>query len=249
MIPLVSQSPLLNAARLPVRSINTIATGSALVVAPHPDDETLGCGGAIALLRALGCSIAVLVMSNGTLSHPRSRKYPAPRLQALREAETREALATLGVGATEITFLQLQDGSIPTLESPGIRGAVARCRTYLETLMPDTIFLPWRFDPHPDHRATWKLIHTALLYLNAAPRLIEYPIWDWDLEQQGDFTLKSVIGWRLDINAVLETKLTAIAAYRSQITNLIDDDPDGFQLTPAMLTNFARPWELYLEEV
>lgn len=262
-----SQPSLLNPAALPLRSAQNIA-GSALVVAPHPDDETLGCGGAIALLRALGYPVHVLVVSDGTLSHPRSLKYPAPRLRALREAETLQALSTLGVAETEVTFLRLPDGSIPTSASPGMRAAVMRCRTYLETRLPETIFLPWRFDPHPDHRATWKLIRTALLYLASenpllkrvggslqsssrlSPRVIEYPIWDWDPEQQGDFShMEHIVSWRLDIQTVLESKLTAIAAYRSQTTNLIDDDPEGFQLTPEMLANFARPWEVYLEDV
>lgn len=233
-----------------MRAMNNI-TGSALVVAPHPDDETLGCGGVMALLRTLGYPVHVLVMSDGTLSHPRSLKYPAPRLRALREAETLEALSTLGIGETEVTFLRLADGAIPSSESPGIPEVVARCRRCLEKLMPETIFLPWRDDPHPDHRATWKLISTlAIVDLDNSPRIIEYPIWDWDPEQQGDFTnSKQVVAWRLDIQAVLETKLKAIAAYRSQTTNLIDDDPEGFQLTPEMLANFARPWEVYLEEV
>lgn len=267
MMTTTSQPSLLNSAALPLQSVQTIA-GSALVVAPHPDDETLGCGGAIALLRALGYPVHVLVISDGTLSHPRSLKYPAARLRALREAETLNALSTLGVDAADVTFLRLPDGSIPTSTSPGVRGAVMRCRTYLETWLPETIFLPWRFDPHPDHRATWHLIRTALLYLtsksplskqgggshhfypNGSPRVIEYPIWDWDPEQQGDFShMEHIVSWRLDIQTVLESKLTAIAAYQSQTTNLIDDDPEGFQLTPEMLANFARPWEMYLEDV
>lgn len=243
-----SQSPLLCPEALPFRSIRTIA-GAALVVAPHPDDETLGCGGAIALLRAVGYPVFVLVISDGTLSHPRSIKYPASRLQSLRQAETLEALSILGVEASETTFLQLQDGSIPTLESAGLEEAVERCRTYLENLRPETIFLPWRSDPHPDHRATWRLIRTAIVDLNYSPRILEYPIWDWDPAQQRDSTFEQVVGWRLDIQAVLPTKLKAIAAYRSQTTNLIDDDPEGFQLTSDMLANFTRPWEVYLEEV
>lgn len=46
---------------------------------------------------------------------------------------------------------------------------------------------------------------------------------------------------------MLELKLQAIAAYRFQTTDLIDDDPEGFRLTPEMLANFIHPWELYLE--
>lgn len=247
MRPTANFSPLLNPAALPLRSHRLIA-GSALVVAPHPDDETLGCGGAIALMRSLGYPVRVLVVSDGTLSHPRSLKYPPARLSALRQAETQAALAHLGVKATDITFLQLPDGSIPTVESPDFQAAVARCRAYLAAWMPRAIFLPWRCDPHPDHRATWNLIQTALATMNRSPRIIEYPIWDWDPEQRGAVT-HQVVAWRLDIQTVVEQKQTAIAAYRSQTTNLIDDDPEGFQLTPEMLANFARPWEVYLEEI
>jgi LmbE family N-acetylglucosaminyl deacetylase len=243
--------PLSNLSLLPLQSIDAIVTSRAatvLVVAPHPDDETLGCGGAIALLRSWGCSVRVLVMSDGTLSHPRSLKYPPPRLRALRESETLEALSILNISHAETTFLRLPDGAVPTLESPDAEAAVAQCRAYLQTVQPETIFLPWRFDPHPDHRATWQLLNATWKTLEFSPRLIEYPIWDWDPDQRGDFAeYKQVRAWRLDIRTVLETKLSAIAAYRSQTTNLIDDDPNGFQLTGDMLQNFARPWELYLE--
>ena len=53
--------------------------------------------------------------------------------------------------------------------------------------------------------------------------------------------------WLLDIGAVVELKQQAIAAYRSQTTDLIDDDPEGFRLTDVMLANFTRPWEVYFE--
>lgn len=240
----VDRSPLTDPTVLPLRPATTIAAGSALVVAPHPDDETLGCGGAIALLRSLGCEVQVLVISDGTMSHPRSRKYPATALRALREAETRSAMAVLGVDASFVTFLRLKDGALPTL-APGMSAVASRA---LAAFAPKTIFLPLRYDPHPDHRATWKLIHTALVYLPYTPRLIEYPIWDWDPEQRGSTrATDQLTAWRLDISKVLALKQTAIAAYRSQTTNLIDDDPQGFRLTPEMLANFAHPWEVYLE--
>ena len=233
----------------PLRSISSIAADSALVVAPHPDDETLGCGGAIALLRAAACAVWVLVMSDGTLSHPRSVRYPAPRLRVLREKETLEALSILGISQTETSFFRFQDGSVPNSESSEFQEAVNRCHKFLQTLRPKTIFLPWRFDPHPDHRSTWELIRTAVVTLDYLPRMIEYPIWDWDATQRGDQLERGRFsGWRLDIGSVLEMKQDAIAAYRSQITDLIDDDPAGFRLTPEMLENFAYPWELYLEE-
>ena len=285
----VDASPLSNPSVLPWRLVTEIAHSPALVVAPHPDDETLGCGGAIALLRSLNCDVRVLVISDGTLSHPRSQKYPGHALRELRESETLLALSVLGVEPNAVTFLRLQDGSIPAHD----KNAVASCRTYLTEVAPQIIFLPWRYDPHPDHRSTWKLIHTAHFKLRLSPRFIEYPIWDWDPEQRdkgvwgvggvggdegdegdkGDNLTSSspssspspsspsspssplptppqkLTTWRLNIDRVVELKQQAIAAYRSQTTNLIDDDPEGFRLTPEMLLNFTRPWEVYLEEI
>ncbi|MEH2312166.1 MAG: PIG-L deacetylase family protein [Nostoc sp.] len=238
--------PLDNPSVLPWRSVNEIACSAALIVAPHPDDETLGCGGAIALLRSLNCDVQVLVISDGTLSHPRSRKYPADRLLALRETETLSALKLLGVEANAVTFYRMQDGSISTQ----YQSAVSSCRDYITEVAPQIIFLPWRYDPHADHRATWKLIKAALHDLHLSPRLIEYPIWDWDCEQRGSLPASlEVTTWRLDISTVVEVKQQAIAAYRSQITDLIDDDPQGFRLSAEMLANFTRPWEVYLEEI
>lgn len=238
---------LINPDILPLRTIDKIAQSPILVVAPHPDDETLGCGGAIALLKSLNCDVRVLVMSDGTLSHPRSKKYPAAKLKALRESETIAALSILGIESNNIDFLGLQDGSISTYYSQKTNAIIACCKK-LTQIAPQTIFLPWRYDPHPDHRGTWTLINTALSCIALKPRIIEYPIWDWDPKQRKNIPQSQKIDcFRLDISQVVELKQQAIQAYRSQTTNLIDDDPEGFRLSPQMLANFARPWEVYLQ--
>ncbi len=242
--------PLLSPEDLPLQDLASVVQQRVVVVAPHPDDETLGCGGAIAILCNQGCDVKVLVISDGTLSHPNSQKYPAPALQSMREQETLTALALLGVKQEAITFLRLKDGSVPSCTAPHFKEAKVRCQDYLQKAIPETIFMPRRFDPHPDHRATWQLIRTALLELGMMPRRIEYPIWDWDAKQQKKISdFNRIAGWRLDIDAVLERKRQAIAAYRSQLGQIIDDDPHGFCLLPELLANFVRPWEVYFEEV
>jgi len=243
MVKSVLESP----ATLPLYSVEAIATSPVLVVAPHPDDECLGCGGAIALLRSLGCSVYILVMSDGTMSHPHSQQYPAAALRSLREEETRSAMAILGVDINQITFLRLPDSAVPMPTDLEFSSAVSTCQRYLEAIAPQTIFLPWRHDPHADHRATWQIVRAALK--SPDQRLIEYPIWDWDLAQRGDRLDSNLLNaWRLDIETVRELKQEAIATYRSQVTDLINDDPQGFKLSAEMLMQFAQPWELYLEE-
>jgi LmbE family N-acetylglucosaminyl deacetylase len=220
-----------------------------LIVAPHPDDETLGCGGAIALLQHFGNSVQVLVISDGTASHPNSRKYPEAKLRSLREQETLSALDLLGVNSSAVTFLGLKDSAVPTLGTE-FEQAVASCRTYLSTFKPATIILPWRRDPHADHRASWRILQRAIDDLSISPRILEYPIWSWEQAEIDDIPApQAVKAWRLDTNSVVVKKLAAINQYRSQTTDLIDDDPDGFRLTPEIMAHFARPWELYLEVV
>ena len=245
---LSSQESFLNTPEsLPIWDIKTLVTGSVpesvLVVAPHPDDETLGCGGAIALLRQLDVAVQVSIVSDGTQSHPNSIAYPSTALKQLRERESLSALAILGVAPEAVTFWGMPDGAVLTVVQ---HKEIDRIQKYLCNLTPSIIFLPWRKDPHPDHRASWQLFTTACKQLAYFPRIIEYPIWDWDREQRQDF-LDSVNVWRLDISEVLKLKLRAIAQYRSQISDLIDDDPEGFRLTPEMISNFTQPWEIYLE--
>jgi LmbE family N-acetylglucosaminyl deacetylase len=241
-------SPFTNPQALPLHSIMNIAVEPALVVAPHPDDEALGCAGAIALLRQQDIAVHILVVSDGVRSHPNSCKYPAPALKQLREAETRCAMATLGIEESHITFLGLPDGSIPMKGAVKFKEAVHQCCGYLTTVNPKIIFAPWRSDPHPDHRATWQILEAALKQTALFPRAIEYPIWDWDPKQRQPYYQISSKVWRLDISEVIQLKKKAINMYRSQTTDLIDDDPTGFRLTPQMLSSFANPWEIYLEE-
>jgi LmbE family N-acetylglucosaminyl deacetylase len=242
-------SPLAEVERLPLLPADAaLAFGPTLVVAPHPDDESLGCGGAIALLADAGIPVRVLVVTDGTRSHPNSRRFPAPALRALREQETHAALACLGLGPASAFFLGLGDCAVPAPGEPGFAEALDRCGTLIGQFRPASVLLPWRRDPHCDHRATWQLLMNALAGYAPRPRLLEYPIWVWALAEAGDAPeAGETSAWRLTIDGVAARKQAAIAAHRSQTTDLIDDDPEGFRLTPEVLAHFARPWELYLE--
>ncbi|WP_246455569.1 PIG-L deacetylase family protein [Hymenobacter citatus] len=234
---------------LPLRPADFALTlGSTVIVAPHPDDESLGCGGLLALLRQAGVPVQAVLVSDGTMSHPHSVKFPAAARQALREAELREALTLLGVSTDDLLLLGLPDSAVPTLNQPGFAEAVATLRAYLQRVQPATVLVPWRRDPHPDHRATSQLVAAALTGLPI--RRVEYVVWAWeraaseDLPQPGEVT-----GWRLDISSVLPQKQAAIAAHRSQLApGIIDDDPSGFLLSEQMLAHFAQPIEVYFDE-
>ena len=225
--------------------------GATLVIAPHPDDESLGCGGTLALLHDRGLSVRVVVVSDGSGSHPGSHRFPPEALARVRQSESREAGRCLGLGPTTTGFLGLPDGRVPTPAAPGFAEAAALLRADLVAarFRPATVLLPWRRDPHCDHRASAQLARAALADLRPAPRLLEYPIWAWQAADPRDRPAPGeVLAWRLDLSGVLPRKRAAIAAHRSQTSDLIDDDPSGFRLTAEMLAHFTRPWELFLEQ-
>ena len=83
---------------LPLVGIDTILQGRVpLILAPHPDDESLGCGGLIAQCCAAGTPPHVVILTDGCNSHPNSQTHPPERLRHLREEEAREALLLLGM--------------------------------------------------------------------------------------------------------------------------------------------------------
>ncbi len=223
-------------------------TGNVLVIAPHQDDESLGCGGTIALLRQAGVQVQMVFTTNGSLSHPNSKQYPAAKLTALREQEAISALHLLGVDESHITFLRLQDGSLPVSTAPGFAGAVKALTGVLGSIAPQTILLPWQRDPHPDHRATWQITQEAIRQAGIKPRQLEYLIWLWERAGENDLPMPGEVKvWKVDIKQVMQQKKAAITAHRSQTTRLIGDDPDGFILSPEVLAHFDKPEEVFVE--
>lgn len=226
--------------------------GGVLVLSPHPDDETLGCGGLLALAAQGGRRVRVVLVSDGAASHPGSAVWPPRRLAALRLREMRAALAVLGPGAGALLALGLPDGAIPDA-GPAFEAALAAVLAGpAREIGASTVLTTWRHDPHGDHRAT-ALLAAAVARATGA-RLWEFPVWGWRHRTP-------LAGWppppplalpgppaglRLDIGPVLPLKRAAIAAHASQASGLIADAPGGFRLPEAMLAVLTRPFEVYL---
>lgn len=222
--------------------------GRTLIIAPHQDDETLGCGGLIYLMRKWGIPVDVLFVSDGSMSHPNSKKYPTQKLIKLREQESVNALAILGVNPVRISFLRLKDSQLPFMGSPDFEGAVHAFIEAFEPLRPQTIFVPWERDPHQDHRATWQIADQAIRRMSSPIRRLEYFIWLWERARADDLpTEKDGKLWKAAIATARDYKQRAIASYVSQTTSLIDDDPEGFTLSLDVLAHFDSDTELFLE--
>ena len=233
----------------PVRPASHAATlGRTAIIIPHPDDEALGCGGLLALLRQAGQEVAAVLVSDGTMSHPHSQQFSPAARRELRYAELRHALAVLGVEENNVLYLGLPDSQVPS-EGPAFEEATARLAGFIAQQHPATILTPWRRDPHPDHRATSQLVAAALAQLPQPPRRLEYVVWAWERAAEADLPQPNEgRGFRLDIREVLAQKQRAIAAHRSQLApGTITDDPSGFLLSEAMLAHFAQPTEVFIE--
>ncbi|MCS0501257.1 PIG-L family deacetylase [Ancylobacter sp. GSK1Z-4-2] len=214
-----------------------------LVVAPHPDDESLGCGGLIAACRGNGLPVTIVFVSDGAGSHPHSRAFPPPRLAALRREEAMAAAHQLGVEESHVHFIDLPDREVPT-RGPLAEEAIARIAGLGEGA--DVVLVSWRHDPHCDHQASFELARQAVRRLDGA-RLFEYPVWGLTLSPLEPLDGPAPKGCRVEVEAFLPAKRRAIAAHASQTTNLIHDDPKGFRLTPSLIALFDTRFETYFE--
>jgi LmbE family N-acetylglucosaminyl deacetylase len=223
-----------------------LAVTNVLVIAPHPDDESLGCGGLISRLAAHGRCIYTVFVTDGGASHRASIKWSREALAACREREAREALYRLGVGEHPRMFLRLHDAAMPPDSSEKWRLALGQLDFVLRTFRPDLVLLPWRRDPHCDHRHSWRLVTDAICQSALSPMTLEYAIWLEEFGLPADYPradeVRPIV---FDISLEVGHKRAAIAAHLSQTSDLIDDDPDAFRLSARTIARLSGPCETY----
>jgi LmbE family N-acetylglucosaminyl deacetylase len=218
-------------------------TGDApfVVLSPHPDDETLGLGGLIRQARDVGQRVVVVVLTDGAGSHTNSAAYPASRLIALRKQELFDASQILGLDAGDLHHFDQPDAGAPS-SGPAFDQAVNDLADILRRTGACNLFVTWRHDPHRDHSAA-AAVAEAAVDLCPSVGLWAYPIWGWHLDLDTSIPIDSPSGYRIDITREREVKARAIAAHRSQMTDLISDDPAGFRFSPQTLKPFLGRYE------
>jgi LmbE family N-acetylglucosaminyl deacetylase len=210
----------------------TQAPRRVLVVAAHPDDDAIGCGGTMAMVSAAGGTVCVAYLTDGSQSHPGSRRFSPADVAAIREHEAVDALEELGVTADPL-FFRLPDSELASLAFDERTRVVSRLADFVRSFEPDLILAPWDRDPHPDHMAAAAI---ARLAVQAALRPVAFAGYDvWlsirgaadDRPQPGEVTVATV---NLSEQA-RDAKRRALFAHRSQTSDLIDDDPGAFRIT------------------
>lgn len=214
-----------------------------LILAPHPDDESIGCGGLIRQAVRGGSPVFIDVLTDGSRSHPASVTHPSPVLAALRQQETLLACATLDVSPAHVAFWNEPDAALAT-DGARQQTLVARLQNRIRAVNPGAIFVTWIDDPHCDHKAAFRIATDAIRGLEVRPRLFAYPVWSWTIETTRHRHEGDVV--RLDVASDLERKRAAIACHASQLGVIIKDDPGGFALTSAQLGLFTQPFETFI---
>jgi LmbE family N-acetylglucosaminyl deacetylase/glycosyltransferase involved in cell wall biosynthesis/ubiquinone/menaquinone biosynthesis C-methylase UbiE len=170
---------------------------SVLALAAHPDDEVLGCGGALALHVQKGDPVRVLVVTGGEKGDFRGQHGEG--YVSLREEEERQALAVLGI--REVEFWRLPDRGLHSVEE-----LTGRLRHAIEAHRPHLIYVPSPSEIHPDHRALAHALWEAAGAVGFAGKIAFY-------EVSAPLRPNTLV----DITPVVEKKKTAIQCYRSQL--------------------------------
>mgnify|MGYP005861694805 CR=1 FL=1 len=174
-----------------------------LVLAPHMDDETIGCGGTLHAHASAGAEVHVVFITDGRRGFGPAERAAATieELCAIRREEARRACSLLGV--RDLHFLDLPDGRSRAVES-----AVDSLQAVFEAVGPDLVYLPFLTDSHHDHQTTNELF---LALLRRQPHLggllcCAYEVWT-----------PLYPNCIIDISEYMENKLAALGCYTSQL--------------------------------
>ncbi len=208
-----------------------------VVVAAHPDDETLAVGGLLAAAAGHGARVDVVVATAGEASHPASRVWTPAALARVRRGEVDAAVAALCPGAA-VHHLGFPDGELAA--RPDDLG-----RALAPVVGPGSLVVaPWVADGHPDHDAAGGAARAVADRTGAA--VVHYPLWLWHWGAPAD------LPW--DAAAVVEPGPAALSAKRhaldlfpSQTAPLGPGAEHAPVVTPPVLGRARRPFEVLLD--
>lgn len=186
-----------------------------VVLAPHMDDEIIGCGGVLQKHIAQGARVIVAYLTDGRRGNPDlyTRKHTRKELQecekalvSTRKSEARNAASMIGI--SDLVFLDNPDGELtPNTE------VVRKMRGILASNRPEFIYLPSLFDPHCDHWAT------NMIFYSTVPELTTCN--EWRPICRGYEVWTPLFANRLvNINNEMQQKIRALRAFESQTAHI-----------------------------
>lgn len=219
--------------------LDLVPLGSrAVIIAPHPDDEVLGCGGIMQLLAAAGRPLQLISVTDGSASHPGSQRWTVERLSVVRPQESAEALRRLGLPMHSLKWLRggFTDTQVAA-EETGLSEFIAG---YLHA--NDVVFTTWREDGHSDHEAVGRASVEAARRVGATCH--ELPVWTWHWATPEDATVPWERARKILLSPThIARKRHAAHAFASQL----EGDRDvglGPVLAPYVLDRLLQPFEV-----
>ena len=207
-------------------------TSSAVIIAPHADDETLGCGGVACKKIAAGAEVRFVFVTDGAASH--SGHTDSDTLRQTRRDEAIEAARRLGASASQVSFLDVPDGRAADC----VPEITDKLTAMLREWKPESVYVVHRRDPPADHVAVHAGALAAIRRYGGRVTVFEYPVWYWYhwpwIALRGDLpgmwrtnvaqTARTAAGLlslrRLnviaDVSDVAKVKRSALAAHRTQ---------------------------------
>ena len=185
-----------------------------LVLAPHPDDETLGAGALIAHAAATGRLGGIIFLTDGTGSHPAG----TARVGITRRSEANRAIRRLGGGGVAVDWLGWRDAHPLPVSSPAFARAAAKVGALLRTRGIDALAVSDHSEAHCDHVAAFRLAEAAIHSARRPVSLFAYHVW----------SVMSASARRIATPAMTPgQRRLALHAHRSQMSPLLGN---GFRL-------------------
>lgn len=189
-----------------------------LVLAPHPDDETLGCGGLIARRRNEGYEVHIVFLTDGSASHPEHPLITPTELATLRRAEALAAADALDVDPACVHFLDEPDGGLNILTPQRRQHLVQRLGDFISLTAPGRIFVPCSPDGSSEHDPVLGLAIDALNSREVRAEIWQYPVWCWwNPTLLLDKIFVFADAYYHESEDFMQHKRRALACYRSQV--------------------------------
>ncbi len=191
-----------------------------VIFSPHPDDETLACGGTIAKRAHQGSEVFIVVMTDGRHAFSKLlniKSEPSPdELKQIRKQELIRALGVLGVPEANLFFLDFEDGML----EENLRAAEERVAEILAATTPTEVYYPHIQDAHPDHQATNRIVKNSVSRTGLKARKFQFSVYRKQLRLRHAMDLfLSVFKHnmiRVDVREFLPLKSKAIREFMSE---------------------------------
>ena len=195
--------------------------GPVVILAPHPDDETLGCGGLIARRISEGRRVVVVVITDGRALLRRFGIAANPseaEVSAMRKDETRRSVEILGGNAADIRFLDFENERLVAQKAD----ALARITALLKELAPSEVYFPSPFEGHAEHVVTNEIARAACAATGACPATFEFIV---DLKRGTSIESLPRRLQPVDVSAHRDRERRALAQFRSHLDVIYRGQP------------------------